>query len=202
MKVILASASPRRAELLRTLGLDFEIRTTEQGTDPEDVAPAGPAPGKHPVQAAGQIARRLAEAKADPVARADPEAVVIGADTIVVAERTFLGKPRTADEARAMLQTLSGRPHDVVTAVAVVRGRQPLRLVDSVVTRVWFRPLSAEEIDLYVATGEPMDKAGAYGIQGRAALFVERIDGDYFTVVGLPLARLAAMLEQAGVRVL
>lgn len=154
------------------------------------------------MRAAQAAARRLAEAKAGAVARREPEALVIGADTIVVAEGRFLGKPRDADDARTMLRLLSGRRHDVVTGVAIVRRDPPLRMVDSTVTAVWFRPLPDAEIDRYVGSGAPLDKAGAYGIQGKASLFVERIDGDYFTVVGLPLARLAAMLERSGVRVL
>lgn len=202
VKLILASASPRRAELLRALGLTFEVHAATQGADPEDVVPDAPAPGEDPVRAAEQIARRLADTKADAVALQEPEAVVIGADTIVVLEGRFLGKPRNPDDARGMLRALSSRHHHVVTGVSVVRTSPPLRLADSAVTAVWFRPLRDDEIERYVTSGEPMDKAGAYGIQGQASLFVERIDGDYFTVVGLPLSRLAALLEQAGVRVL
>ena len=140
--------------------------------------------------------------KAAAVATTFPDAVVIGADTIVVVEQEILGKPMDADDAIRMLRLLSGRRHEVASAVAVQRASQGLRLVDSAVTAVWFRELSEAEIAAYVATGEPLDKAGAYGIQGRAALFVDRLEGDYFTVVGLPLARLAALLERAGVRVL
>jgi len=140
--------------------------------------------------------------KAAAVATTFPDAVVIGADTIVVVEQEILGKPMDADDAIRMLRLLSGRRHEVASAVAVQWASQGLRLVDSAVTAVWFRELSEAEIAAYVATGEPLDKAGAYGIQGRAALFVDRLEGDYFTVVGLPLARLAALLERAGVRVL
>jgi septum formation protein len=142
----------------------------------------------------------LAESKAAAVADGVPDAVVIGADTIVIAERGILGKPADDADAARMLRLLSGRRHHVVTAVAVVRRQPPVRLVDSSETAVWFRRLTVDEILRYVATGEPLDKAGAYGIQGRAGAFVERIDGDYFTVVGLPLARLAALLSQADVQ--
>lgn len=159
------------------------------------------ATGQEPVAAAQDTAQRLAEAKAEMASRDHPEAVVIAADTIVVAGDRFLGKPRDADDARDMLRSISGRRHHVVTGVAIVHGRKNLRLGDSAVTAVWFRELGDDEIERYVETGEPLDKAGAYGIQGRAAVFVERLDGDYFNVVGLPLAKLAGLLERAGVRI-
>ncbi|HXF81546.1 MAG TPA: Maf family protein [bacterium] len=199
MDIVLASASPRRAQLLRQLGLRFTVYAPAGGEDPEDVAPSGPAPGEDPVAAARHAARSLAEAKAASAAAAYPRAVVIGADTIVVACGRFLAKPADAAEAAAMLRALSGRRHHVVTGVAVVRREPALQLSDTAVTAVWFRPLADDEIARYVASGEPLDKAGAYGIQGRAALFVERIEGDYFTVVGLPLAVLGKLLAQAGV---
>jgi septum formation protein len=197
--IVLASASPRRAQLLSQLGLRFTVHAPGGGEDPDDVAPAGPAPGEDPIAAARRAARALAEAKAEAATALHPHAVIIGADTIVVADGRFLAKPADAAEAAAMLRTLSGRRHDVVTGVAVVRREPPLRLSDTARTTVWFRPLADDEIARYVASGEPLDKAGAYGIQGRAALFVERIEGDYFTVVGLPLALLGRLLARAGV---
>jgi len=154
------------------------------------------------LRTASQLARDLAEFKASAVATSSPDAIVIGADTIVVAHDHILGKPADAENAVRMLRLLSGRRHHVVSAVAVQHLTRRIRLVDSVVTAVWFRHLRDDEIAAYVATGDPLDKAGAYGIQGRAALFVDRIEGDYFNVVGLPLIRLATLLEQAGVRVL
>ena len=196
---MLASASPRRAELLRQIGLRFRVHAPAGGQDPEDVAPDAPGPREEAVHAAEHAARRLAEAKADAAARDHPGALVIGADTIVIADGRFLGKPRDTADAAGMLRRLSGRRHHVVTGVAVVRDEPPLRLVDSSVTAVWFRSLTDEEIARYIASGEPLDKAGAYGIQGRAALFVERIEGDYFTVVGLPVASLGRLLLRAGV---
>jgi septum formation protein len=126
---------------------------------------------------------------------------VIAADTIVVAGDRFLGKPRNAGDARDMLRSISGRRHHVVTGVAVVHRREKLRLGDSAVTAVWFRELEDDEIAKYVESGEPLDKAGAYGIQGKAAVFVDRLDGDYFNVVGLPLVKLARLLERAGVHI-
>jgi septum formation protein len=151
--------------------------------------------------AAQDTARRQAEAKAEIASRSHPDAVVIAADTIVVAGDRFLGKPHDGGEAREMLRLLSGQRHHVVTGIAVVHGRKNLRLEDSAVTAVWFRELEDDEIARYVETREPLDKAGAYGIQGKAAVFVERLDGDYFNVVGLPLVKLAGLLERAGVRI-
>lgn len=199
MDVILASASPRRAQLLTRLGLRFTVHAPGAGQDPEDVAPAAPAPGEDAVEAAGRAARALAEAKAEAGSREHPRALVVGADTIVVADGRFLNKPADAADAASMLRALSGRRHHVVTGVALVRREPPLRLTEASVTAVSFRALSDEEIVRYVASGEPLDKAGAYGIQGGAALFVERIEGDYFTVVGLPLQALSHLLRQAGV---
>jgi septum formation protein len=143
-------------------------------------------------------AREAALAKVRPVIQAQPDAVVIAADTVVVADGIVLGKPTDAEDAAAMLRRLSGRSHQVTTGVVVAHGRRGLVLAEDETTTVWFRRLRDVEISRYVATGEPMDKAGAYGIQGRAALFVERLEGDYFAVVGLPLARLASMLDAIG----
>lgn len=198
VEIVLASASPRRAELLRQIGLRFSVYAPTGGQDPEDVAPDAPGQREDAVRAAEQAARRLAAAKAEAGAGDHRGALIIGADTIVVADGRFLGKPVDAADAAAMLRRLSGRRHHVVTGVAVVRRDPVLRLVDSSVTGVWFRSLTDEEIARYVASGEPLDKAGAYGIQGRAALFVERIEGDYFTVVGLPIAALGKLLLRAG----
>ena len=142
-------------------------------------------------------AERLARTKADTIARVAPDAVVIGADTIVVIDDQVLGKPRDEAHAAAMLRQLSGRVHEVFTAVAVARGRR----IDSgvEVVSVTFRELRDDEITAYIATREPMDKAGAYGIQGYGATIVERIDGDFFAVMGLSLVRLVSLLGQHGV---
>jgi len=186
--IILASASPRRAELLRTLGVPFEVVVAD-GAEPA-------------MEAADDVAawvEAAARAKAAAVAVIHPEALIVAADTIVVWDGEILGKPQDEREAAAMLRRLSGRTHQVYTGLCVWRGGQAQ--TSHVVTQVTFRPLSAALIDAYVATGEPMDKAGAYGIQGKGALLVEKIDGCYFNVVGLPLVRLAEMLEAAGVTV-
>lgn len=187
MGLILASQSPRRRELLARLGLPFTV------------APAGVDETMDPERDPYDEVARLSQAKADAVP-VGPDDVVVAADTVVVLDGRVLGKPKDPDDAARMLRALSGRSHQVMTGLTVKRGgrRWPL----TAVTRVWFRPLSGAEIDAYIASGEPMDKAGAYGIQGLAAAFVERLDGDYFNVVGLPLCPLAGLLRQAGVQVL
>ncbi|HXQ78330.1 MAG TPA: Maf family protein, partial [Gemmatimonadaceae bacterium] len=132
------------------------------------------------------------------IATRDPDLITIGADTVVVINRKVLGKPRDRAEAVRMLSELSGREHTVITAVAVARGKKLRSAIEEV--RVKFRRLRDDEIEAYVATGEPMDKAGAYGIQGYGATIVECIDGDYFAVMGLPLTRLTALMRDLGVR--
>ena len=188
MSLILASASPRRRELLSRFGVPFSV-------DPAD-APEAPPTGAD----AARTVLALSEAKARVTAARHPDDVVIGADTVVELDGTILGKPRDEADAFSMLRALSGREHRVRTGVTLVRGGESLSGVEC--TRVFFRPLSDAQIRAYIATGEPMDKAGAYGYQGIAGLFVERIDGDYFNVVGLPLCRLGQMLETMGVTLL
>lgn len=184
-RVILASASPRRRELLGLIGVPHEVR-------PADVDES-----IHPDEAPAVYAERVARAK---VAAVDPGdgAFVIAADTIVVIDDEVLGKPRDATDAARMLRLLSGRTHTVYTAVAVRRGTRVVSAVEHVA--VTFRPLPDDRIASYIATGEPMDKAGAYGIQGFGATIVERIDGDYFAVMGLALGALVRLMEEVGVR--
>ncbi|MFN8641869.1 MAG: Maf family protein [Candidatus Binatia bacterium] len=172
--LVLASASPRRAELLEAAGYEFDVDTADVDETPR--------PGEAPEA----YVQRLALAKALAVAARHTEAMVLGADTTVVVDGTILGKPADAAEARTMLQRLAGHAHEVLTGVALVCG--PWTRVEVATTRVWFLPLTPEEIDGYVASGEPMDKAGAYAIQGRASRFASRIDGSYSNVVGLPVA--------------
>ena len=182
--LILASQSPRRQALLREMGLSFIVRVSD--------ADETPPPGASPQEAAVCVAAR----KAGAVERA-PEDVVIGADTTVLTpDGEVFGKPHSRDEARRMLESLSGRTHTVITGVAVLRGEEKrLRTVE---TRVRFRRLTSEEIEAYIDTGEPFDKAGAYGVQGRAAWLVDVIDGDFFNVVGLPISPLGEMLREVG----
>lgn len=189
-KLILASASPRRKKLLNMLGLrDIEIRPAKG----EEIPPADAEPEK--------IVKALSAAKAMEVAKnADPNALVIAADTIVWLDGILLGKPHSEEEAFLMLQKLSGRAHEVFTGVTVTDSTGILSEAERSV--VHFRPLSDEEIRRYIATGEPMDKAGAYGAQGRGALFVRSIEGDFFNVMGLPICRLGEMLAKKGVTIL
>jgi len=185
-RVVLASASPRRRQLLDLIGIAHEVKPANI----DETMRAGEAPRRH--------AERLAREKATKIATRDPDLITIGADTVVVINRKVLGKPRDVAEAVQMLSQLSGREHTVITAVAVARGKKLRSAIEEV--RVRFRRLREEEIEAYVATGEPMDKAGAYGIQGYGATIVECIDGDYFAVMGLPLARLTALMRDLGVR--
>jgi septum formation protein len=185
-RVILASASPRRRQLLDLIGIAHEVR------------PANIDETMRPREAPRRHAERLAREKASAVAKRDPDLITIGADTIVVVNRKVLGKPRDADDAARMLALLSGREHVVTTAVAVSRGKKLRSAVEEVLVK--FRRLRDDEIEAYIATGEPMDKAGAYGIQGYGATIVERIEGDYFAVMGLPIVRLIGLLRDVGVR--
>ncbi len=185
MHVILASQSPRRRDLLNLIGIAHTVR-------PADIDET-PYPGESPVT----CVERLARAKARRIAVSEPDALVIAADTIVVIDNRILNKPADVDDARRMLRTLQGRRHDVYTAVCVRHDGDEAAGVED--TGVWFRALTDAEIDAYIATGEPMDKAGAYGIQGYGATIVERVDGDFFTVVGLPLVRLTRLLAEIGV---
>ncbi len=188
-KLVLASSSPRRAEILAAVGWPFEVAVA--GID-ESLRP-----GEDPVS----YVQRLAHGKANAVAAHLDHGLVLGADTTVVVEGEILGQPRDADDARRMLRLLIGKWHEVLTGVALVRaGVDGKSRVDYERTRVRFSEMSPDEIDWYVATGEPNGKAGAYAVQGSAALFVEEIQGDYFNIVGLPIRlvyRLAARMADA-----
>jgi septum formation protein len=183
-RVVLASQSPRRRDLLSLIGIAHTVL-------PADVDEAV-LPGEHALV----CVERLARTKAMTIAAREPHAAVIGADTVVVTEDHILNKPQDASEARTMLQTLQGRTHLVYTAVCVAWRDQLASGVEPV--RVHFRSLTDPEIDAYIATGEPMDKAGAYGIQGYGATIVEWIEGDFFAVMGLPLLRLVRLLGDVG----
>ena len=187
MDIILASGSPRRRELLQMLGVK-ELRVIP--AKGEELAPAGLEPG--------ELVKFLASHKAHEVAElCSEDDLIIAADTIVWHEGRVFGKPHSPEEAEDMLRSLSGCSHQVFTGVSVLRsGRE---LLEYEMSRVHFRTLESEEILRYIATGEPMDKAGAYGAQGKAALFVQGIDGDFFNVMGLPLCRLGQMLKEQGV---
>ena len=185
MKIVLASQSPRRQDLLGQMGLEFTTRSPQidedafQGRDARD------------------LVQTLSREKARWVAAQLPgDPIVIGADTVVVRDGTILGKPKDPAEARAMLASLSGRTHQVYTGVTVCQGDKVVTQAEE--TQVTFRPLTQQEIACYVATGEPMDKAGAYGIQGLGGLLVAGIQGDYHNVVGLPVCRLGQILRDFG----
>lgn len=188
-RLILASGSPRRRELLRNAGFTFEVIPPEVAEDnPDNEAPA-------------MLVERLALDKAEAVAgrfHRQDNVVVLGADTVVVVDSTLLGKPASPAEARQMLQRLSGRTHEVITGVALVEPETARRTVAHETTRVFFRPLEPQEIEDYVGTGEPLDKAGAYAIQGGASRFVTRVEGCYFNVMGLPVALVDRLLRECG----
>ena len=186
-KLVLASTSPRRAEILRAVGWPFEALAPDVDET------------RAPDEDAVVYVKRLARAKAEAVAGKRESRLVLGADTVVVIGSEILGQPRDAEDARRMLRLLSGEWHEVLTGVALLRaGKEDRCLVEHESTRVQFSRLSNAEIDWYVRSGEPMGKAGAYAIQGLASKFVERIDGCYFNVVGLPLARLCKELAELG----
>lgn len=188
-KIVLASNSPRRLMLLRQIGIEPVVvpshvpEYSKEGESPEDTA------------------LRLATEKAREVARQFKEGFVIGADTVVVIDGEQLGKPKDINDARRMLRLLSGRSHVVVTGLAVINSKSSEQKLTLVKTKVTFKPLSEEDIDAYISTGDPMDKAGAYGIQGRAAAFIEGIEGCYSNVVGLPLSEMMDILKALGVRI-
>lgn len=186
-RLILGSASPRRAELLRALGVDFEVRASD--------VPETPRVG----EAAQDLAQRLARDKGVAVAGSgDGTAWVLSADTVVVLDGIALGKPADAAEARAMLRALSGRAHAVITAVALSRPDGSTAAEIAVQSTVEMRPLGDAEIEAYLATGEPYDKAGGYGIQGGASRFVTRVSGSYTNVVGLPVDEVRTLLARFG----
>ncbi len=184
MRLILASRSPRRRELLRGAGFDFDVRPSTV----EETA----SPGETPEE----FARRAAREKAlEVAASAPPESLVLGADTVVVADGEILGKPANAPDAARMLRLLSGVTHRVITGVCIVRAPDRVEALAHETTFVTFRSLDNDELQDYLASGEPFDKAGAYGIQGLASKFVTRVEGCYFNVVGLPVALVCDLLE-------
>ena len=187
MKLILASSSPRRAEILSNAGLRFSVLSS--------AVDETPLPNEEP----SALVLRLATTKADlAAARAVGPAVVVGADTTVVCEGKILNKPESVDQARSMLELLSGHTHSVLTGVAILRLPDNQRRQFTESTLVEFRPIQEDELAAYLATGESFDKAGAYAIQGRAGRFIPRIEGCYFNVVGLPLSRLLSELRALG----
>lgn len=182
--VVLASSSPRRAELLRLAGFPFQVRAAE--------VDEAPLPGERP----GDLADRLARRKASSPSPLPSPCLAIGADTVVAVAGAVLGKPRDLDEARRMIRRLAGRWHEVITAVAVRALPEETLLCERATSRVLFAPMSEEEIDWYASSGEGMDKAGAYALQGKGALFISAIEGSYTNVIGLPMEILYRMLRR------
>ncbi len=187
-QIILASASQRRRDLLRLTGLTFKV---DPACCEEDmnirVSPR-------------RLSRLLSEKKARAAAGKYSDAIIIAADTFIVFRNRIMGKPRTPAGAREMLTALSGRKHTVITGFTIIDSRTGKRISRSVETKVYFAKLTMKEINAYVRTGEPMDKAGAYAIQGLGSIFVRRIEGDYFNVIGLPLSALKSCLSQFGIK--
>ena len=187
MNLILASQSPRRRELLGLMGHPFEIRVADIDETMD--------PGLAPCDEVARVSRLKALA-----VRREAEDIVVAADTIVVCGGEVLGKPKDEADAFRMLRLLSGRDHQVMTGMTVCRGEEAITVTE--VTDIHFRELSDGEIRHYIATGEPMDKAGSYGIQGGAALFATHLDGDYYNVMGLPVCRLVSLLRRFGLQVM
>jgi len=185
-KLILASASPRRKELLKLLGLDFEVLPSCI----EETSRTGETPKEHVL--------RLSAQKVLALSSFYPEAWIIGADTVVVLDGGFMGKPATSAEAKIMLKKLSGREHQVHTGFTIARKITDILLQEAVISSVFFKRLSEEEVNWYVETDEPYDKAGGYALQGMGAFFISRITGSYTNVIGLPLCEAVNLLKSAG----
>jgi septum formation protein len=188
--LVLASGSPRRKALLSDLGLPLKIVPTE--------IPEVPKPGESPLS----FSRRMAFGKTELVSALNFRHWVLGADTVVVLERTLFVKPENSREAKKFLQALSGKTHQVITSFCLKNRALKKTITRSVSTRVTFKTLSIQEIDWYIRTKEPLDKAGAYAIQGLGSLIVEKINGDYYNVMGLPLNALAESLKEFGIRII
>jgi len=188
MRIILASTSPRRKELLSRTGLIFE--TQESGYEEEmhlDLSPE-------------KLAEHLSFHKAKPVSESNPDAIVIAADTFIVFNGKYLGKPKTEEEARDMLKSLSGKSQEIITGVTIMNKDKSASFISK--ATVYMKDFSNETIERYIKTGEPMDKAGAYAVQGKGAVLIEKMEGDFFGAVGLPIGKLAEELKQFGINVL
>jgi len=188
--IILASASPRRKELLEKIGLRFKVE------------PSNYEENMHSALEPHELAQKISLKKAEAVASKHKNAVVIAADTFIVFGGQILGKPHTEKEAREMLEAISGESHSVITGFSIIDTVTNKRLSKSVETKIHIRILTSAEIDAYVKSKEPLDKAGAYAIQGLGAVFVEKIEGDYFNVIGLPLSALTEALKEFGINIL
>ncbi|CEI72037.1 MULTISPECIES: Maf family protein [Romboutsia] len=183
MNIILASASPRRKEILENINVKFDIVKSDiDEVILEDELPP-------------QVVMRLAFEKSMDVAKSNQESLVIGADTIVVFNNTILGKPKDKEDARNTIKLLSGNTHEVITGISLINLSANKKIIDYVVSKVKFKDLSEDDINDYINTGESLDKAGAYGIQGYGSLLIEEIQGDYFNIVGLPISKLSDLVK-------
>lgn len=189
-KIILASGSPRRKQILEQVGLNFTVEVS----DYEEKSIPGVSPS--------EFVETLSLEKANVVAKNHNDAIIIGADTIVVLDNQILGKPKTKQDAREMLKKLSGNTHSVFTGFTIIDTVNKRTITNHVETKIRFKNLSEEEIRAYIETGEPMDKAGAYGVQDKGALFVEHIEGDYSSVMGLPIVKIFEILKELGIDIL
>ena len=200
-KIILGSASPRRRELLSQIGIGFTVRVSEKeevyhSETPEEIVK------ELALMKAENVASEISEGQQDPTVREEEDFVIIGADTVVVLDQKILGKPADGEDAFRMLKSLQGRAHEVYTGVAVLcckEGKIQTARSHAVKTAVYVHEMTDEEIHGYIATGEPADKAGAYGIQGTFAKYIDRVDGDYYNVVGLPVSYVYQTLKDIGV---
>ncbi|MCL5970723.1 MAG: Maf family protein [Patescibacteria group bacterium] len=186
-KIILASKSPRRKELLERIGLKFEIKVSNFDED------------SIPFSDPTEYVEKISQSKAKDVAKDLKDAIIIAADTTIVLDGKIIGKPTSAENAKKILQQLSGRDHLVITGFTILDSKSNVLITKSVKSTVFFKELSEQEIDVYVATGEPLDKAGAYGVQEKAGIFLDRIEGDFFNVVGLPILAVYEELKKFGV---
>ncbi len=189
-KIILASTSPRRQKLLSRIGLPFEVQASDYEEDMKlDLTPK-------------ELVKHLSKGKAEAVAKNYKDAIIIGADSIVAYENHVFGKPTSAAEAKEMLKKLSGTVHSVITGFTIIDTKTNKSSSQAIEAKIYFRKVTEEEMDAYIKSGEPMDKAGAYAVQGLGAIFVEKIEGDFTGVIGLPLFALAKELKNFGVEVL
>jgi septum formation protein len=189
-KIILASGSEQRKKLLKTIGLDFEIEKSDYIEDMTEKLPAH------------KLVQKLALGKAQNVAKKYKNAIIIGADTFIVLEKEFLGKPHTPQKAKKMLKKISGKKHKLITGIAIIDTKENKIFTDYEITEVWFKKMSNKEIKEYIKTGEPLDKAGGYAIQKLGCLFIEKINGNYTNVVGLPINKVYEYLLKLGVDIL
>jgi len=189
-KIILASKSKQRGQLLKTIGLDFEIEKSNYIEDMTEKLPAH------------KLAQKLALGKAQGVAKKRKNAIIIGADSFVILGKEFLGKPRTPRKARETLKKINGKKHQLITGIAIIDTKKNKTITDYEITEVWMKKLSNKEIEEYIKTGEPLDKAGGYAIQKLGCLFIKKINGGYTNVVGLPINKIYEHLLKLGVDIL